>query len=164
MTRCSWLCPFLSAAAMALSMKPCIVVVLDTLFKHTPLTYIARCIYITKCRCDIDLRGVLVSIWCGIYGASKISLACEFYVPNYMYLFSSPEKKAHGELIVYQSSRRPSVRASVSASVHIFKHEYLRNQRADHNEILSEASFGLGKSCIRFRARSYQNSGFHGNR
>ena len=31
-------------------------------------------------------------------------------------LFSSPEPKAHGELIVYQSSRRPSVRASVCAS------------------------------------------------
>ena len=30
---------------------------------------------------------------------------------------SSPEPKAHGELIVYQSSRRPSVRASVCASV-----------------------------------------------
>ena len=27
--------------------------------------------------------------------------------------FSSPEPKAHGELIVYQSSRRPSVRGSV---------------------------------------------------
>ena len=27
--------------------------------------------------------------------------------------FSSPEPRAHGELIVYQSSRRPSVRASV---------------------------------------------------
>ena len=26
-------------------------------------------------------------------------------------LFSSPEPKAHGELIVYQSSRRPSIRA-----------------------------------------------------
>ena len=31
-------------------------------------------------------------------------------------IFSSPEPKAHGELIVYQSSRRPSVRASVRAS------------------------------------------------
>ena len=30
--------------------------------------------------------------------------------------FSSPEPKAHGELIVYQSSRRPSMRPSVSAS------------------------------------------------
>ena len=33
------------------------------------------------------------------------------------HVFSSPEPKAHGELIVYQSSRRPSVRASVCASV-----------------------------------------------
>ena len=30
-------------------------------------------------------------------------------------IFSSPEPKAHGELIVYQSSRRPSVRPSVRA-------------------------------------------------
>ena len=32
-------------------------------------------------------------------------------------LFSSPEPKAHGELIVYRSIRRPSVRPSVSPSV-----------------------------------------------
>ena len=37
-------------------------------------------------------------------------------------LFSSPEPKAHGELIVYQSSRRPSVRPSVRLCVHTFKH------------------------------------------
>ena len=100
-----------SAALIAGSMKPCIVIVLDTLnhhrpwcpwptfhaplslskfyvksrikvhssaaamaedetlhrlvFKHTPwpifcLTYIACCSYFTKCRCDIDLCGVLV--------------------------------------------------------------------------------------------------------
>ena len=41
----------------------------------------------------------------------------------YMYLIdvliiSSPELKAHGELIVNQSSRRPSVRACI----HTFKH------------------------------------------
>ena len=34
-----------------------------------------------------------------------------------LFVFSSPEPKAHGELIVYQSSRRPSVRACVCASV-----------------------------------------------
>ena len=33
--------------------------------------------------------------------------------------FSSPEPKAHGELIVYQSSRRPSVRACVHPSVRL---------------------------------------------
>ena len=32
-------------------------------------------------------------------------------------IFSSPEPKAHGELIVYQSSRRPCVRPSVRPCV-----------------------------------------------
>ena len=29
--------------------------------------------------------------------------------------------------------------------VHTFKHEYLRSQLADHNQLLSEASLGWGK-------------------
>ena len=53
-------------------------------------------------------------------------------------IFSSPEPKAHGELIVYQSSRH----LCVCPCVNIFKHEYLRNQWADCNQILSEASLG----------------------
>ena len=56
------------------------------------------------------------------------------------------------------------VSASVRPSVHTFKHEYLRNQCADRNQILTEASLGWGKGCIRFWARSDWNSGFHGNR
>ena len=47
--------------------------------------------------------------------------------------------------------------------VHTFKHEYLRDQQAHYNQILSEASLGWGKGCIRFWCRSGQNSGFHGN-
>ena len=50
-----------------------------------------------------------------------------------------------GELIVYRSSRRPSVRPCVRPSIHTFKHEYLRYQQVDRNQILSEASFGSGK-------------------
>ena len=38
-------------------------------------------------------------------------------------LVSSPKPKAHGELTVYQSSRRLSV--CMCVSVHTFKHEYL---------------------------------------
>ena len=53
-------------------------------------------------------------------------------------LFSSPEPKAQGELIVYQSSRR----LSVCLSVNIFKLEYLCNQWANRNKILSEPSLG----------------------
>ena len=59
-------------------------------------------------------------------------------------------RRLRGELIVYRSSRRPLVRACVGASVHTFKHEYLSNQLADWNEILSEASLGWGKGFSRF--------------
>ena len=62
---------------------------------------------------------------------------------------------AHLELIVYQSSQSPSVRASTLLNINI--------SETDCNQILSEASLGWGKSCIRFLARSDWNSGFHGN-
>ena len=45
---------------------------------------------------------------------------------------------------------RPLVCACVRASVNTFKHEYLCNQLADWNEILSEASLGWGKASIGF--------------
>ena len=51
------------------------------------------------------------------YG-SKLVHFIRMRVPIYM-IFSSPEPKAHSELIVYQSSRCPSVRAAVRACVHI---------------------------------------------
>ena len=59
-------------------------------------------------------------------------------------------RRLRGELIVYRSSRRPSVSLCVRASVHTFKHEYLCNQLADWNEILSEGSLGWGKGFSRF--------------
>ena len=44
-------------------------------------------------------------------------LSCPFYCAEIsMDIFSSPEPKAQGELIVRDSSRRPSVRACVRAS------------------------------------------------
>ena len=75
-----------------------------------------------------------------------------------------PYFSSQGELIVYQSSRRPSVCVSVRPCVNTFKYEYFHNQRADHNQILTEASLGWVKGCNKFWARSDQNSGFHGNR
>ena len=57
----------------------------------------------------------------------------------------------------YRMGLQPaSVRLLVRACVHTFKHEYLRNQQADYNQILSEASLGWGKGCIRFWCRSDQ--------
>ena len=46
---------------------------------------------------------------------------------------------------------RASVRVSVSLCVNTFKHVYLRNQRANCNQTLSEASFWCGENAaLRF--------------
>ena len=45
-----------------------------------------------------------------------------------------------------------SVRPLVPACVHTFKHEYLRDQQADYNQILSEVSLGWGKVALGFGA------------
>ena len=50
------------------------------------------------------------------------------------------------------------------AFVHIFKHEYLWNQLANHYQISSVTSLGWGIDCMRFWVRSDRNSGFHGSR
>ena len=50
-------------------------------------------------------------------------------------------RRLRGELIVYQSSCRPCLRECIN----IFKHEFLGDQQADRNQILSEASLGWGK-------------------
>ena len=39
---------------------------------------------------------------------------------------------------------------SVCMSVHTFKHEYLRSQWSDHNQILSVALLGWGKAALGF--------------
>ena len=50
------------------------------------------------------------------------------------------------------ASVRACVRPCVRACVHTFKHEYLRDQQADYNQILSEASLGGGKAALGFDA------------
>ena len=91
-----------------------------------------------------------------LVSATPYTISC-LSLCNFAHLFSSPEPKAH------KVSLKDGTRASVRPSFHTFKHEYLRDQQADYNQILSEASLGLGKGCIRFCCRSDQNSGFHGN-
>ena len=59
-------------------------------------------------------------------------------------IISSPEPLgSQGELIVYPSSRRPSVRPSVVV-VNNFKHLLLRNRSAGQSQILCGASLGRG--------------------
>ena len=64
-----------------------------------------------------------------------------------MTLVAHISRRLVGELIVYLWS---GVRSSSVVVVHNFKHEYLCNQWADHNEILLEASLGWGKAALGF--------------
>ena len=74
-------------------------------------------------------------------------------------------------LLAHLSRRRTSLAyrmgldpACVHPSVLTLKHEYLRDQLGDSNQILSKTSLGLGKECTWFWCRSDQNYGFNGNR
>ena len=79
--------------------------------------------------------------------------------PGFPPILAHLSRRLKCEPIVYQSSCRLAVCLSGCVSVNIFKLEYLRNQWASRNEILSEPSLGWGKGW----ARSDRNSGVHGN-
>ena len=81
-------------------------------------------------------------------------------------IFSSPEPKAHGELIVYQSNRRPSARC-VCASVRLSTLSNMiisTTSRPIPTKFYLKHHWGGGKAALGFLARSEWNSGFHGNR
>ena len=83
-----------------------------------------------------------------IWMIGAVGQTCSVRGPREMYSFllAHLSRRLKGELIVYWSIRRPCVRPCVN----IFKLEYLRNQWANCNQILSEASLGWGTYCIRF--------------
>ena len=57
-------------------------------------------------------------------------------------LLAHLSRRLKGELIVHQSSRRLDVWMCGCMDVHTFKLEYLRNQWANRNAILSEPALG----------------------
>ena len=61
-------------------------------------------------------------------------------------IFSSPEPSAHGELIVYQSSRRPCIHLCV----HTFKHEYLHTSKPIATKFYQKHHWGGGKAASGF--------------
>ena len=71
-------------------------------------------------------------------------------------LFSSPEPKAHGELIVYQSSRRPSVRLST-----MLKDLLLQNRLANQSQILCGASLCRRNESLFSASGSHDQDGHH---
>ena len=69
-------------------------------------------------------------------------------------IFSSPEPKAHGELIVYipvdPASVRPLVRPLVLPCLNIFKLQYLRNQWSNRNQIYLKQHWVGRKDALGF--------------
>ena len=49
-----------------------------------------------------------------------------------------------------QDGSQAGVRPCVRPCVNTFKHEYLRNQKSDRNQILSDVSLGRGKAELGF--------------
>ena len=80
-------------------------------------------------------------------------------------LFSSPEPLgSQGELIVYPSSRRLSVRPSVVVVVvNNFKQLLFRNRWADQSQILCGASLGRGNDILFPASGSHEQDGRHAN-
>ena len=88
-----------------------------------------------------------------ILSRGKLSVVSFFEFSFAVVFLAHLSRRLVGELIIYSWS---GVRQA-SSVIHNFKHENLCNQWADHNEILSQASLGWRKGCIRFWARSDQN-------
>ena len=81
-------------------------------------------------------------------------------------IFSSPEPLgSQGELIVYPSSRRPSVcRPSIvrpSSVVHHFQRSSPLNRLANQSQILCGASLGRGNESLYKWSRSHDQDGRH---
>ena len=88
---------------------------------------------------------------------------CHMFLLSFLCLyFSSPEPKAHGEVIVYPSSRRPSMRPSVRLFT-LSNMIISTTSRPIPTKFYLKHLLGWGKGCIRFMARSDWNSGVHGN-
>ena len=106
-------------------------------------------IYIYIYRCIRHVLSVAVSVLKHFY-KMPVRVLClaqaNIHVSSFI---SSPEPKAHW--CAYSIPVEPaSMCASVRPCVNTFKHEYLCNQLADRNEILSEASLGWGKASVGF--------------
>ena len=97
-------------------------------------------------------------------GCNKVGVGPNACVLSFDVIFSSPEPLgSQGELIVYPSSRRPSVRRPSSSSVVVnnFKHLLLRNRWADQSQILCGASLDRGNDILFAASGSHDQDGRH---
>ena len=104
--------------------------------------------------CSILHRHVIVMVvWALLY----------LVVPLIDSVISSPEPLgSQGELIVYPTSRRPSVGVRPSASSFtMLKDLLLRNRWADQSQILRGASLGRGNDILFAASGSHDQDGRH---
>ena len=97
------------------------------------------------------------------FGCEDDTVVLIVQIPGHCLSFiSSPEPLgSQGELIVYPSSRRPSV--SPSVVVNNFKHLFLRKRWADQSQILCGASLGRGNDILFAASGSLDQDGRHGH-
>ena len=88
---------------------------------------------------------MLSKIFCRVFDFSTNKASTNNMLGVYFYLTRA--EGLQNELIVWYSSRRPSVWRSERLSVQTFKHEYLYDPRTNHSQILFEV-IGFGKGCI----------------
>ena len=114
-------------------------------FKSTIQNILMTCCQVSD-RCPLGYLFIISTAGLSFFLSFFLSFLSFFFLAHL-------SRRLKGELIVYRAIRRPLVCACDSASVNIFKLEYLRNQWANRNQILSEASLGWGIDCIRFWTR-----------
>ena len=114
----------------------------------------------------MHIYSALMGKSCGIttFNETSQTLAahCKHIGQNNSYqnidIFSSPEPLgSQGELIVYPSSRRPSVRPSAFTMLT----DLLRNCWADQSQILCGASLGRGNNILFAASGSHDQDGRH---
>ena len=109
--------------------------------------------------CDIPMKRISLDQSVNKHGEKLLDI-CK---GNNLFISSPEPLGSQGELIVYPSSRRPSVvrRRSSSSVVNNFKHLLLRNRWADQSQILCGASLGRGNDILFAASGSHDQDGRH---
>ena len=128
------------------------------------LAHLSRCFYeVLQGHFHISLKLMRCTLYCAytytttIYREMsnndltwqiQLSMVCLhnlFIPPIRKYALNKPLRSVAQLLIGLRAYSIVVEPSSVRPPVHTFKYKYLRKKSANHNHILSEASFGLGK-------------------
>ena len=112
--------------------------------RQSPQSVLAYLIHIAEVEGASDQATLI-----GYASAFTLCTLVNLHVFCRLRIISSPEPLGlQGELIVYPSSRRPSVRRRRPSSFTMLKDLLLRNRWADQSQILCGASLGRGNDIL----------------